>query len=175
MTPRHLKLDFVDRAPRVRAATRAFALTALLVAVAAGIEYQQVADSVQAREDALALRSEPTAKTGTRGKAKDATPTPAELRPELAVGWSALLSDLEHAARDHHDRIALLAVEPDRQKQSVRLRGQARSLEDVLAFVQRLAGIPRLAHPMLESHETRVEDPQRPIEFGLAADWSAGA
>ncbi len=46
-------------------------------------------------------------------------------------------------------------------------------MEQVLAFVQRLAAIAGLAHPMLDSHETRVEEAERPIEFQISAEWVA--
>jgi hypothetical protein len=90
---------------------------------------------------------------------------------DLATPWTALLAELEQASKDTHDDVALLGVDPDHAKHSVRISAEARSLDHALAFVIRLQSSHALDSPMLDRHEVRNDDPQHPVHFELTADW----
>jgi hypothetical protein len=91
---------------------------------------------------------------------------------ELATPWSILLKELERAGEDSNGSVAILAVEPDREKRQVRVVAEARTLPIALAYVERLQKSTALRYPMLESHEVQAKDPERPVRFQIKADWS---
>src|ERR1700716_4273977 len=56
--------------------------------------------------------------------AEDAGP----IMSELAMPWSQLLKELEAASRDSGEAVAVLSIEPDRQRNRVRITAEARNL-----------------------------------------------
>ena len=66
----------------------------------------------------------------------------------------------------------MLAIEPDHAKHRVRVTAEARTLELAIAYVQRLRKTEVLHFPMLDNHELRVDDKDRPVRFQISADWS---
>jgi len=89
----------------------------------------------------------------------------------LLTPWSQLLSDLEVAATDSGKDIALLEIAPDRTKQTVRISGEARTLQHALDYVARLQGFESLRYPLLENHEIQNGSYERPVRFVIQADW----
>ena len=90
---------------------------------------------------------------------------------DLATPWTLLLAELEQASQDSQDQVALLGVEPDHAKHNVRVTAEARTLALALAYVQRLQSSRSLSYPMLDRHEIRADDAQRPVRFELTGDW----
>jgi len=89
----------------------------------------------------------------------------------LGAPWSLLLQELESASHDEAGSVAVLAVEPDREKGRIRITAEARDLNMALAYVERLQKSHALKFPMLDSHEVRVEDRDQPVRFQLSAEW----
>lgn len=87
---------------------------------------------------------------------------------QLALPWSPLFSAIERA---HTETVALLAVQPDAQRRSVTIIGEAKGYEDVLAYVARLREEARLKNVYLVGNEVREDQPQRPVAFTVSADW----
>lgn len=86
----------------------------------------------------------------------------------LNVPWDVLFRDLEAVSGDG---VALLAIQPDPASRKVRIAGEARKLEAVLAYVERLEARAGLANVYLLTHETR-DTPPRPVAFTLTAQWT---
>ena len=95
----------------------------------------------------------------------------ATVTAELATPWSQLLGDLETAGVDSKGAVALLGIEPDRATGRVKLTAEARSLPAALTYLQRLQRSGTLQHPLLDSHEVRVDVPERPVHVQISADW----
>jgi len=89
---------------------------------------------------------------------------------ELTLPWEALFGAIE--ASDGKGT-ALLAIEPDAGKRSVRISGEARSYPAILAFMQRLEASPTLSGVHLLTHQIREQEAGRPFHFTLAASWKA--
>jgi hypothetical protein len=53
----------------------------------------------------------------------------------------------------------------------VRVSAEARTLELALHYVERLQSSRSLEYPMLDRHEIRSTDPQRPVRFELTGLW----
>ena len=90
---------------------------------------------------------------------------------ELGTPWTALLSELEAASRQSQGQVAILSIEPDHEKHRVHISGESRNLSLALAYVERLQTTHALRYPMLDSHEVKADDPERPVRFELTADW----
>ena len=105
--------------------------------------------------------------TVSAGTAEEAGP----LVTELGAPWSLLLQELETASQDIGGAVAVLAVEPDREKGRVRIVAEARDLPTALAYIERLQKSNALRFPMLDSHEVRTEDHDQPVRFQLSAEW----
>jgi hypothetical protein len=172
MTRAYIELDFARKRPRLN--RRGAALLVLGVVGVAFVlaDYQSIA----ARKAGLDLRATQTSSTHRRPKTDKATEQATqEARvafAELTTPWSLLLRELELASVDTKGSVAVLGVEPDREKRQVRVLAEARSLPTALAYVERLQKSAALRYPMLESHEVQTKDPQRPVRFQIRADWS---
>jgi hypothetical protein len=90
---------------------------------------------------------------------------------DLATPWTLLLAELEQAGKDSQGQVALLGVEPDHGRHSVRVSAEARTLALAINYVQRLQSSRSLEYPMLDRHEIRADDPQRPVRFELTGVW----
>ena len=170
--PPLISVDFSGRrAPLTVAGT--LLLIAGLLAIAGGwLEYRQL----QAARAGLELKLEQATQRNHRDPAQEARNAAlmqdsGHIVQELATPWTGLLAELETAGHDSASDIALLSVEPDESKHIVRVTGESRDLPRVLAYVGRLQKSALLRYPMLETHEVRSDDPQRPVRFAVSAEW----
>ncbi|MCJ7556189.1 MAG: PilN domain-containing protein [Gammaproteobacteria bacterium] len=97
----------------------------------------------------------------------------AAARARLGTPWSSLFDDLEAAGVDSAGEVALLEIAPDLEKGKVRISGEARTLVAALDYVARLQKAGSVQNPLLERHEVRVADRERPVEFVISATWRA--
>ena len=87
---------------------------------------------------------------------------------QLGVPWGELFDALEAAdARG----VAVLSLAPNARDHTLRLTGEARSMDELLAYVSRLAGREALAQVHLLGHSKVVKDGVPRISFTLAASW----
>jgi Tfp pilus assembly protein PilN len=90
---------------------------------------------------------------------------------QLRRPWERLFAMLEAMPRDD---IALLTLTPDARKGQVRISAEARDLEAMLAFHQRLEASDELSDVSLLSHEIVANVPEHPVQFNLSASWEIG-
>ncbi len=167
---RALDLDLVRRRP----AWPAWAMLALGVLLAAEAGFGVV--RLRAEVEQLERRRAQPAVGSVSPKAPLSEPTRRELDAakrvlqELTLPWEALFSAIE--ASDGNGT-ALLAIEPDAAKRSVRISGEARNYPAILAFMQRLEASPTLSGLHLLNHQMREQEAGRPVHFIVAASWKA--
>jgi len=173
MSAPRLELDFAGRRLRGGMAGLAAALVGvvlLALAIAQHLSLGERLAGLELRRTALeragAHVQAPVTIAGLDAQHADKTVT------VLAAPWSQLLAELESAGTDSSGNVALLSVEPDHVKHRVKVTAEARTLQLALAYVERLHKAGSLRYPMLESHETRKDDPQHPVRFQLSAEWS---
>lgn len=92
-----------------------------------------------------------------------------EILQQLALPWSALFNAVETS---NEKEIALLAIQPDAGKRVLRLAGEAKNFEALLAYIARLEQSPMLSQVYLSSHELRLQDAEKPVRFALVANWA---
>lgn len=86
----------------------------------------------------------------------------------LAVPWDALFGELEAAADPN---VALLSIQPEGGGRRVRLAGESRRFEDLLAYIARLESTAGFANVFLVGHELRSVGAERAVAFTISADW----
>jgi hypothetical protein len=84
----------------------------------------------------------------------------------LTLPWDAMFGELESAASAN---VALLGIQPDGRQ--VRLAGEARRFEDLLAYIGRLEATPGFANVLLSGHELKSGSGGAVVAFTLAAEW----
>jgi hypothetical protein len=87
---------------------------------------------------------------------------------QLSLPWGGLFRAVESTDAK---TVALLAIQPNAEKRTVLLQGEAKSLEHALDYVRKLEQSGPLANVHLTSHRIEQQDPQKPVRFTLAADW----
>lgn len=91
-----------------------------------------------------------------------------QLIRRLQTPWDALFREIELA---QSKEIALLAVQPNAERRTVMLEGEAKNASAALDYIVALEAQPSLADVSLVSHEVRREDAEKPIRFSLTAEW----
>ncbi|WKN20061.1 pilus assembly protein [Azotobacter vinelandii] len=86
----------------------------------------------------------------------------------LNLPWNGLFATLEGLPLKD---VALLSLAPDARKRLLRISAEARDLEAMLAFHQRLEDSDGLSDVSLLDHEVLVQVAERPIRFNLLATW----
>lgn len=176
---RELRIDFENgsTAPRRLAIPLLIASLALIVVVA--VAYRDTSAQVEYWNDEVTrLRSGGTqAAQAASPRASDKV-TEAELKRaheivnQLTLPWDQLFLAVEAATPSN---VALLGVEPNAQKRSVRLTGEGKDIHAVLAYVRQLEEQPVLRDVYLLDHGTPDADPQRPARFVIEAIWRTGS
>jgi hypothetical protein len=171
MSARQVSLDFVSRRRSLTLAGSVLLVLGAGAVTAAYLEYRSIEDrraGVELKLQALNQRSHRDPAQEQRSAAL--TAEAGRVAEELATPWTGLLAELEAASRDSAE-IALLSVEPDHAKHRLRITGESRDLPRILAYLERLQTSGVLLYPMLESHDVKGDDPQRPVRFAMTADW----
>ncbi len=156
-----LRLDLLA-ARRRRVPWPAWLALLLSAALVAGLiewrqDLEERLDTLQGRQDQLHARLRPLE------RARPAPPPgPQDLRrielanqviEELAVPWGALWRSLERA---EGRGARLTQLRPDPRERSLRMAGEAGSIDELLAYLDRLAAQPVLSQVHLVSHQAHV-------------------
>lgn len=91
---------------------------------------------------------------------------------QLTLPWNALFRAVETAGGDG---IALLSMEPDMQKGTVKISGEAKDLNALLNYVKQLSSRKVFGNVFLQDHKIQQTDPEKPLHFSLLADWKEAA
>lgn len=179
---KQLQIDFAPPGVQrtlYRTSTRAWvlaAVAALLCLAAAVLGYRLL---MQQRADQQQLNA-----ALTRAKAPVVVAVAAE-QPKIseiqAAAVNAAVMQLNLPWRALHDAIgaatpntiAMLALEPDARKRSMKITAEAKSSDAMIAYVEELKRQELFADVVLTRHEINEQDPNRPIRFQIEAEWMA--
>ncbi len=170
------EIDFAGSRTQSRQRSMVLLTSGLVAAVAAVWSINAVQEErASVRIQAEAVRKGPEPRS--RAEVADTAMPPERLREmalanriadQLNLPWSGLFDAIEQST---DASVTLLALQPDLQDETVRLSGEGRSLPAVLAYLDLLQQQPALAGVRLESHETLVQDAQRPVRFVAVTQW----
>jgi Tfp pilus assembly protein PilN len=91
-----------------------------------------------------------------------------EVLRRITLPWGELFKAVESAAPKH---VALLALDPDADKQVMKIVAEAKDIAAMLDYMHTLEGRELFRTVTLQSHQVQQQDPQRPIRFSLVAAW----
>lgn len=176
---RALTLDFQ---PRRRSGPLGWSLlvAGVVLAVACFLAQQHLDDQASQQQGHLQhAQRELTGDSGSKAglspaETREQAQNLAEMRKvsqQLRRPWERLFAMLEGLPRDD---IALLTLTPDARKGQVRISAEARDLEAMLAFHQRLEASDELSDVSLLSHEIVANVAEHPVQFNLSATWEIG-
>ena len=172
---RRVTLDFQ---PRRRIAWLGWLLLALS-AIAAGrlvLQFGALQADV-ARVEGRAARLESRVEGRDSGRPRSAQASAEEfvraraVARQLTLPWNDVFDAVETAATA---KVALIALQPDGEQETVRITAETRNLDDALAFVRRLQATRRLNRVYLASHQVQTQDAQQPVRFVVMAGFGSG-
>jgi Tfp pilus assembly protein PilN len=171
---RPLVLDFKQQRRRVSVLAVVLLAGGLAVAAYAVSVERELAGKVQQAERKVASLEKEGERRAPPAKPTDDAALQLEVRQaneilrQLSLPWNDLFKAMESA---NEKEVAVLSIQPDIQRRVVRVSGEAKDLEAVLGYVERLQKSAFLSRVYLTSHEIRNQDPDRPVRFGLVANW----
>ncbi|OGB21139.1 MAG: hypothetical protein A3I66_10125 [Burkholderiales bacterium RIFCSPLOWO2_02_FULL_57_36] len=89
---------------------------------------------------------------------------------QLNLPWRDVLDAIEAATPP---AIALLALEPDAKKHLLKGMAEAKTSDDMIAYIESLKQQAFFASVALTKHEINAQDPNQPLRFQFEAHWSA--
>lgn len=177
---KRLDIDFAPpglRRALYRTGLRTWALVVLLFVLSAAIGFLGYRLAAQKKANEAALDA---------ARARVPVVVAAPLRPPAisapqAAAVNAAILQLNMPWRALHDAIgaatppsiALLALEPDARKRTMRITAEAKSSDDMIAYIETIRQQELFAGVTLARHEINDQDANRPIRFQLDAAWSA--
>jgi Tfp pilus assembly protein PilN len=163
----------VFRTPRHTGAVvwAVFCAGAALIGAGTGLRHKQwevelLRAQAQARTQAQERTAVPVAVRAPVPEAQAAAVNATVL--QLNLPWRALHDAVQEGTPAN---IALLALEPDARKSTVRITAEAKSSDDMIAYVEQLQKGEWFSAVSLARHEINEQDPNRPIRFQLDARW----
>jgi hypothetical protein len=151
------------------------AVLALLLLVQQQLQSEQV--DLEARVHSLELklgRRPATAAPLSSAASREQAEQLAQMRnvsQQLQRPWEQLFAMLEAMPQED---VALLTITPDARKGQVRIAAEARDLEAMLQYHQRLERSAELRDVSLLNHEVVAGQPEHPVRFNLTATWEIG-
>jgi len=89
---------------------------------------------------------------------------------QLNLPWRALHDAIGAATPPG---IAMLALEPDARKRTMKITAEAKSSDAMIGYVEELKKQELFAGVVLTRHEINEQDPLHPIRFQIEAEWAA--
>jgi hypothetical protein len=86
----------------------------------------------------------------------------------LNLPWDSIFSALNAASTP---QVALLSLEPDASASVVRLTGETKTTESMLALQRRLEKQEGIVSAVITKHEVRTDAPGAPVRFWIEARW----
>ena len=178
MTMRRLELDFLRGGRRPDWAAWTLLAVALAFALDLGRSWIALRDDIaqkEARLAAHAVQRRPgevlkvsMPKAAPRPVREGELAAARDTLQRLSVPWDALFGALEAAQTE---RASLISIEPDAAGGTVALTGEAKDYLALLSYVANLEQQKALSRVHLARHETRQNEPQRPLAFTISASW----
>lgn len=86
----------------------------------------------------------------------------------LNLPWRTLFDSVQDTTPPG---VALLALEPDARKQTIRITAEARGSDEMIAYIEQMQQQELFSAVSLIHHEINEQDRNRPIRFQVDAQW----
>jgi Tfp pilus assembly protein PilN len=89
---------------------------------------------------------------------------------QLNLPWRDLLDAIESATPAN---IALLSIEPDSKKQTIKGTAESKNSQEMIAYIEQLKKHDFFGAVVLTKHEINDQDVNRPYRFQFEAEWKS--
>jgi Tfp pilus assembly protein PilN len=170
MSAHRIELDYVAPPRRAWWIGASVLILALAVAGDLVLRYRDTQHELAALDAAQGLlnadrrppRAVPKERLDEEAKINDAVVR------QLTLPWAQIIEAVETASSSE---VTVLQLQPETQQRSLRLTAEAKNREAMLKYVRRLGETRILSGVHLVNHHVQVEDPSRPIQFGVQATF----
>ena len=136
-------------------------------------QYQEEREALDALQAAIAARSQavrplPVAAQPTFAVSDAQARAVNDAVMQLNLPWRDLVEAVRAATPGN---VALLALEPDAKRRTLRITAEAKNSDDMLAYVARMEEQGWFASSALVRHEIAEQEPNRPLRFQISAQW----
>jgi hypothetical protein len=87
---------------------------------------------------------------------------------QLSIPWDALFEAVESSAER---KVTLLALEPDVEKQQVKITGETKDYKSLMNYLMKMQEYPIFGSIYLQNHHIQLQEPDQPVRFTLLATW----
>ncbi|MDO9420111.1 MAG: hypothetical protein Q7T66_05545 [Herminiimonas sp.] len=174
---RRLILDFSSKKEKWQIFSSYFALALMLAAISyQGIIYRELSVSLD-RWETKWRSLQMNQRISGEADAKQKMPSEQllmELKSanrvirHLSMPWDELFREIEASL---NEEVTLLSVEPDTEKQEIRITAEAKNLIAMLDYMKRVQDMTSFKDAHIENHQIQVQDSQRPVRFLISAQW----
>ncbi len=173
---KRINIDFGRARPRPSALTLGLLAAGFLVCTVGVWRYAEAGAAIEQLDSALNTARDNLAAKHPAIDATAALPPMSDQQlltinqaiTQLNLPWQALFKVFEAAKPK---TIAILSLEPNGKKQSVKVQAEAKTPDDMIGFIETLKQQPLFADVLLQKHEINEQDPNRPYRFILEARW----
>lgn len=168
MRPARVSLDYIAAAPRSWWLGVVVLAMSLAVAGQLLLRYRDAQIELARLETSAGLvgPAQRPAPSASRERLDEEVRNAETVVRQLALPWGTLVQAIEQAAtRD----VALLQLQPDADRQLLKLTAEARNREAMFEYVRRLGAAKSLAGVHVVSHQVQQDDPRRPVQFSVQA------
>jgi len=168
MTPRRLELDYLAPPRRATWLGASLLIVSLAVAGDLAMRYRDAQTELAALDETRGLLNaepRPRRPVSKERQAEEAKIVEAAMR-QLTLPWAQMIEAVESASTGG---VSLLQMQPEARQRTLRLTAEAKNREAMLRYVRRLGETRALSGVHLVNHRVQIEDPSRPIQFGVQA------
>ena len=178
---KHTHIDFAPRTLRrallrvpPRSAGFLFATAMLCFVLVSQVRhYQEEREGLEALQAAIAARSSamrpvPVAAPPKFTVSETQAQSVNDAVMQLNLPWRDLVEAVQGATPAS---VALLALEPDAKRRTLRITAEARNSDDMLAYVAKMQEQGWFGSVALVRHEVAEQEPNRPLRFQISAQW----
>ncbi len=178
-----LKLKFPYHEQSIPHVDYSILLIGLLILAGVLLQYRHITEEVNYWSNRVErLEKQQQQKAAPRARSTRVKEFSQEIRKEITqansildqinLPWEALFDSIESASTEH---IALLSLQPNVANRLLRISGEARSMSELLDFVEALERELVFENVHLLNYKIKQDNPQRPIIFLLTATWTGTA
>ena len=168
-----LRLDYQQKIGFTWAGVALLGL-AIIVLVLTAAYYLKVSSQANAWESKYerirgktAVPSDKSNEAGSPDLAQEVNNANVVLR-QLSVPWDALFEAVESSAER---KVTLLALEPDVEKQQVKITGETKDYQSLIGYLMKMQEYPIFGSVYLQNHHIQLQEPDQPVRFTLLATW----
>lgn len=162
-------LDFRASAASGSRLGKALALIGALALIAAAVVFAQLAYRQFDLQNQVSRHKAEQRRLQNAGLAAAAIDPDGQIARQLTRPWQKLLLAIESAS---DPRVTLLEIRPDPGRRTIRLVADAATLEEALAYLQRLQKLPELTRPHLVNYTVLPPGAETPgLRFIIQAEW----